>query len=350
MNNHLVPEQRVDKNGRLNTKHVRATKTPLSSTKVPAPKLTATKGTQSRPLTAGQKRQKKQDLGITHILAEGELAQRLGLNPYALHYEIQCSDEEVYSVLSATNNGAASALIVAGHRSSESAASYLEEIGFKGHVEDRSAHCEEALARRISPQRFILATDYLRKYDSEQYMDAVETYGASKQIASRLESGAINYSDVEEITLKRVRDCKDELTLTQALQWLATGNASFTASELGQIMDKHPANLRDALKFCNKYGADFVTSLRYLDVGYDEHLEKQEINRELAKKMLTYGDQVTVYEIEKNIYKEPLRYEKMDRYFNSGLDISHAAEDDCTDEQLEAIKQGIAPGVSGGWL
>jgi hypothetical protein len=272
------------------------------------------------------------------------------MNAYVDEHYVHASDEELYSVLSVASNGDASALISAGHRSSEDAADYLRQNRFGGHIEDRSAHCAEALDRRITPQRFIDATDYLLKRDSEHYMDAVEVHSTNKQLAVRVQDGAVNFSDIKEIGLKKIKDCKDPVTLIGALQWLATGDAPYTATELGEIMDKHPRNFRDALKFTNKYGPEFVLTLHHPDTEYEAYLEERDTNRERIKKLLTFSDQVILYEIANRIYKEPLSYEKMGKYFDSGLDISHAAEDDCTDQQLDAVKQGVAPGVSGGWL
>jgi hypothetical protein len=351
MSNHLVPEQRLDKNGRLNTKHVRATKTQPSSINVPPPTLPADKtASRKKALTAGQKTPKDRSISVSRISREGDLYRHLGMNPYVEEYRVHASDEELYSVLSVASNGDASVLISAGHRSSEDAAAYLREHRFSGHVEDRSAHCAEALDRRITPQRFIDATDYLIKQDSEHYMDAVEVHSTNKQLAVRVQDGAVNFSDIKEIGLKKIKDCKDPVTLVGALQWLATGDASYTASELSDIMDTHPRNFRDALKFTNKYGPEFVLTLHYPNTEYETYLEDRDTNRERIKKLLTFSDQVTQYEIANRIYKEPMSYAKMEKYFDSGLDISHAAEDDCTDQQLDAVKQGVSPGVSGGWL
>lgn len=351
MNNHLIPEQRLDKNGRLNTKHVRATNQHLSSANVPPPTLPAAKNTSSkRALTAGQKAPKERAISVSRISRESELCRRLGMNPYVNEYRVNVSDEELYAVLSVSSNGDAAVLVSAGHRSSEDAAAYLRDNGLGGYIEDRGELCAEALKRRITPQRFIDATDYLIKHDSESYMDAVEVHSTNQQLAVRVQDGAVNFSDIKEIGLKKIKDCKDSATLIGALQWLATGDAPYTATELGEIMDKHPRNFRDALKFTNKYGTEFVLTLHYPHTEYESYLEERDTNRERVKKLLTFSDQVAQYEIANQIYKEPLSYEKMGKYFDSGLDISHAAEDDCTDQQLDAVKQGVAPGVSGGWL
>ena len=351
MNNHLIPEQRLDKNGRLNTKHVRASKQQPSATKVPAPTLVAAKTTSRRkPLTAGQKTPKNRSITVNHSARDSALYRHLGLNPYVDEYPFHASDEEVYAVLSVTSTGDAAALLNAGHRSAEDAAAYLQKNGLGGLIMDRSALCAEALDRRITPTRFIDATDYLTKPDSEHYMDAVEVHSANKQLAARVQDGNVNFNDIKEIGLKKIKDCKDPVTLIGALQWLATGNASYSTDELSDLMYKHPNNLRDALKLTNKHGAQFVLTLNYPEVDFESYLEDRGTNRERIRKLLTYSDQVTGYEIENRIFRESLSYQKMEKYFDSGLNISHAAEDDCTDQQLDAMKNGVAPGVSGGWL
>lgn len=350
MNSNLIPEQRVDKNGRLNTKHVRATK-PQTSANVPPPTLPPAKNAPQRNrLTAGQRKAKDQNIRINRFTREDDLCRHLGMNPYIENHHIYASDEEIYAVLSVTSNGSASALLTVGHRTAESASHHLRTQGFNGYIEDRSAFCDEALARRITPQRFIDATDFLTKPDSEHYIDAVEVHSADKQLAGRVQDGAVNFSDIKEITLKRVKECKDRAALIGALMVLARGDAPFTAAELGSLLDRHPNNLRGALKLTNKHGAQFVLSLSYPDTELDDYLDDRSTNRERIRKLLTFGDQVTQYELANHIYKEPLSYEKLGKYFDSGLDISHAAEDDCTDQQLDAIIEGVSPGVSGGWL
>lgn len=350
MRENLIPEQRVDKNGRLNTKHVRASK-PQAAANVPPPTLPATKISPQRPrLTVGQRKTKDQNLNIGRVTRENDLYRHLGMNPYVENHHIYASDEEVYAVLSVTSNGSAAALLSVGHRTAEDASRHLLTEGFGGYVEDRAEHCAEALARRIAPQRFMNATDFLTKPDSEHYIDAVEVHSADKQLAGRVQDGAVNFSDIKEITLKRVKECKDRAALIGALMVLARGDAPFTATELGSLLDRHPNNLRDALKLTNKHGAQFVLSLSYPDTELDDYLDDRGTNRERIRKLLTFSDQVTQYELANHIYKEPLSYEKLGKYFDSGLDISHAAEDDCTDQQLDAIIEGVSPGVSGGWL
>lgn len=352
MNNHLIPEQRLDKNGRLNTKHVRAAKPQPSRASVPPPALSGTAtAPRKKPLTPGQKKPKEQTLNIAHVPRDHELYRQLGVSPYFDSYrDINASDEEVYAVLSVAAPGNTVALLSAGYRTAEDARTYLQQNGFGHLITDSSEHCAEALERRIPPQRFINAITYLTNPESPHYMDAVEVHSTSKQLSIKVRDGQVNLSDIKEIGLKKIASAKDPETITQALQWIASGDAAMTTADLNELLEEFPYSLRDALKMTNKYGAEFVAGLRYINVDYEDYLERRGTSRPRIKELLAYHDQTSTYELEHQIYREEISYEKLEKYFDAGLDPSHPAEDDCTDQQLDAIKQGVAHGVSGGWL
>lgn len=352
MNNHLIPEQRLDKNGRLNTKHVRATKVQASVSKVSPPVLPSP----TRKLTPGQTTPVTGTLEVTNETGDKELCGNLGVRASSPTALIHASYEEIYSLLSVTSNGNAHALLRAGHRTAEEALSYLNENGFSHLIQDRSEICEEALSRRIAPRKFITASERLPPAaGSEHYMDAVEVYSSSyimdgRKFANNVYDGTVRNEDMKEIGYKEIGTSRDVEAVRQALRSIASKKVTHTAADIKALMDKYPRDFRDAFKLSERYGVDLTLSINGINLEYAAYLENRSTPKERIISLLKYSDLVSDYEFANLIYKEPMPHHKVEKYHDSGIEISHAANDDCTEQQLDAIIAGMAPGVSGGWL
>jgi hypothetical protein len=356
MNNNLIPEQRLDKNGRLNTKHVRAVKPQALSAKVPAPALPTTK----KKLTAAQTRQRTR---VVAYSAPGnyELSQQLGTDYHNDDIKVTASDEEFYSVLSVTSRADAFTLLQAGYRTADEASNYLMDNGFEDLLQDNTALCEEALARKIPPNQFIQSGVNLRGPEStDYYFDALEVYCSSLPsnsddrsrlvVANNVYDGKVGLKDLKEIGFKEIGAFRDKAALFDSLEKINAGTATYTASDLKLLMEKHPRAFRDAIDLTNKLGAEFALSVDDPNYQYVEYLEEQGTDKERSMKLLQYSDQVSKAELENEIYRPTLPYKTLEKCYDAGLTPTQVAVDDYTDQQLDGLLEGVTPGVSSGWL
>jgi hypothetical protein len=356
MNNNLVPEQRLDKNGRLNTKHVRATKPQTLSTKVPAPSLPALK----KKLTAAQTRQRER---VVAYSAPGnyELSQQLHTDYHNDGIKITASDEEFYSVLSITSRADAFTLLQAGYRTADEASNYLMDNGFEELLQDNTALCEEALSRKIPPNKFIQAEVYLRGPESsEHYFDALEVYCSSIPndrpensnlvITNKVYDGEVSLRDLKEIGFKEFGAFRQKVALAYALAQINAGSATYTTGEVKALTDKFPRVFGDALELASRYGTELALSLDAPNTHYADNLDERGIDRDRTIALLQYDDQVSKAERDNEIYREPLSYTTLEKCYDLGLDPVQVATEDYTDQQLDGLLEGIAPSISEGWL
>lgn len=356
MNNNLVPVQRLDKNGRLNTKHVRADKTQAATAKVPAPALAPAK----TKLPAAQTRQKPRTVAYS---APGnyELNQLLGTDPQATELTITASDAEFYSVLSTTSKANAFALLQAGIRSADEASNYLEDNGLAELIEDNSELCEEALDRKIPPNKFIESSANLRGPEgSDYYLDALEVYSSSIPkgtgshsnlvITNQVYEGEIKLADLKEIGFKKFNTFREKDALVDALIKIGAGKSNLTITDVSALVDKHPYYFRAALELSSKYGTERVLQLNTPVLDYSDHLEERGVDKDRTISLIKYRDQVSQLEYEKSIYRTPIHYELLEKCFDAGLSPLQVATDDYTEQQLDGLLNGATPGVSSGWL
>lgn len=356
MNNNLIPEQRLDKNGRLNTKHVRAVKPQTLNATLPAPALSAPK----KKLTAAQTRQRTR---VVAYSAPGnyELSQQLNTDYDSDDIKVTASDEEFYSVLSVTSRADAFTLLQAGYRTADEASNYLMDNGFEELLQDNAALCEEALDRKIPPNKFIQSGVNLRGPESsDYYLDALEVYCSSIPSGSREYSnlivtnkvydGEVSLSDIKEIGFKEVGVFRDKIALFDSLVQINAGTATYTPSDLKAIMSKHSSTFRDALDLTERYGAEFVLSIDSPNTHYADNLEERGVSKDQILKLLQYSDQVSNAEYENEIYRESRAYPLLEKCYDAGLSPSQVATEEYTEQQLDGLLEGVAPGVSSGWL
>lgn len=356
MNNNLVPEKRLDKNGRLNTKHVRVAKPQAQSATVPAPVLPFA----SQKLTASQKIQKTRIIAYSRP-GNYELSQRLHTDYDSDDVMVTASDKEFYSVLSVASSADAFTLLQAGYRTADEASNYLMDNGFEDLLQDNTALCEEALSRKIPPNKFIQAGVNLRGPESsDYYLDALEVYSSplpkggrefsNLVVANKVYDGDVSLSDLKEISFKEVGAFKDKAALFEALEQINAGTADLTASDLKAIMSKHSSTFRDALDLTERYGADFVLSIDSPNTHYADNLEERGVSKDRALKLLKYSDQVSNAEHENGIYRETLDYSKLEKCYELGFSPTQVATEEYTEQQLDGLLEGVASGISSGWL
>lgn len=207
---HLIPEQRIDKNGRLSTKHVRATaKGKNVHSNVPAPSL-GTRAKVRNPKSA----QKAFDPSLTQTTQEHrcfgegylnchpnlEHLNEIGNNSAGRNYTVfsfVASEVEMYDVLSVTSPDHAVRLLAKGIRTADEAVQYMRSHRASDAILDLKAMSDDSLRRRIKSEVFMRRASELFQTGSPHFMDALEAHSITSikdQIVGRIEHGLLDGS------------------------------------------------------------------------------------------------------------------------------------------------------------
>lgn len=211
----LIPEQRLDKNGVLTTKHVRAD--PRGAAKkgsLPAPALGAL------GLTANAE-QKWWQVGSNKWDCDEELAY-LVQSHFSATQAYKCSDTEAYELLGVVHPSNVFPLLSIGIRTQEKAKAFLEGARLTRLNMDYSAMAAEAVNRGYGARKFLnFATAYSEYTDDSVFMDAAEVHfdpdleGAemdggynlrNQALEDMVINGLIRVSDIKEIGSEFIRE------------------------------------------------------------------------------------------------------------------------------------------------
>lgn len=223
----LIPEQRLDKNGRLNTKHVRATPKSLSDpSSVPAPSLgiantvskskAATKAFKPRVSQTKITRHTLNELSDDYHLALAELNKtgyRWGQG--ALAFSFEANEVDTYAVLSVTSPANAARLLSHGIKTADEAVSYLREHGAEDAIIDAREVTDDALRRGIKSEIFMTRGPLLLQEGSPYVMDAMELRSiaaVADQVGGRVElavlSGDISLAEIKHLGVSNLKSHK----------------------------------------------------------------------------------------------------------------------------------------------
>ena len=356
----------MDKNGRLSTKHVRVVP-PTSSEAANVPAPTIRSGTAMKPvshiLTVSQTEPKSRAFDIDPFdrsVVDLELLEKVRTEDIRGRSYFKASDEEIYSVFSVANESNALLLLEDSVRSAEEAKRYLEASGMSRLIEDNDSMCKEALGRGIRPESFVEAIAALGPpAGSNHYMDAVEAHSMTfldkMNVHHDVYQGNISLVHLKDIGPDRLSNWRLLVPIRQSLQEINDGTAVYTIDHLKKLMDEHNkvnAQYKVALviNIANEYGIDFAMTLQNTNWGYAEFLLDTGVEKERAKALLKYEDDIASYASDHAIYSEGLSYVKCAKYFDAGISVADAAEGGISDQQLDGIKGGIERSISGGWL
>jgi len=288
----LVPEKRVDKNGVLTTKHVRATsRTRKEGLSVPAPSLvsaapsTHSKGTQKaykpRPSQTTQK-QRRFDSNYAkcheNLKSSEEYGETWGRS---IDFLFTASEAEMYSVLSVASAGDALRLLDHGFRTADDAVKYMRRKGAKDAIIDLRELAEGAFQRGISSENFMLRIDTMLKDDSPYILDTLElasiasisdqSYGT---IQNKVLGGKIKLDDIKYLGPSKLKSY-DRLRSTEpALTRLNEPDPKFTIDDLKTLVER--ANVegsknrefRIAVDHLIEDGAEAINDAESLDFFY----------------------------------------------------------------------------------
>lgn len=353
----LIPEQRLDKNGKLVTRHVRGSAPASSLTKLPKPELKPSKAKSPSPKTVPN-----QHKGIEARYADDRLKEvcRRKRGVYDI-VRFTCSDAEIYDVYSVVNKvDNAYKLLGSGIKTKEDAISFLSEHGLSDLQADNSGTVDE-LVRRNLPA--IPAMDAVRHYGASMkkswpnYWDAVEAHSVralrdGTDIPHLVLTGQVSFSDVRTVGATRIAKAENKfIAVSDQLVAIHKGESSYDAETLGQLIkisEGPMVSIPDPLHMARTYDAEFVLSLSDFasasnlentlrDKGYSADQKKQiiRLNDELGRRRKPLG-----FTHLRAVYEAGVDAEAVVDGLDSGMDIP----------QIIAVHEGIERGLSSGWL
>lgn len=289
MTSNLIPEQRVDKNGRLNTKHVRATpKAGNTASGVPAPALGSAVASTASGAAHGsykprpsQKQQKHRvyDSGFANynekLKAPDEHGEKWGRS---ITFLFTASDVEMYEVLGVADNGDAIRMLASGIKTSQDAVEYMRSRGAEESIIDRSELTQGALERAISTEDFIVRLPETTVYGTTEMLDALELHsisslaGQSYRLLSDVLQEKIKVSDVKHLGVSKLKSHDRLISTAPALRRLNEPDPPFTVDDLKMLVYRAAAEhtkvtaYRDVLGYVMERGVGTLEDVKTLRV------------------------------------------------------------------------------------
>lgn len=358
----LIPQKRLDRNGRLVTKHVRVDpKEAAASGPLPAPALA------QKAVVFPDNSHKEPVRIVLHddnLRPDKELAGVFGgMNGASMN--LYGTSPEMYSVLSMLAPGDAAFLLSKGKDSAEAVHDFLTEHSLERLLVDNSSVMQEAMKRRIP------ATSYLRVCDKsanrlpqETMLDAAEVHGMKGlrdfDFYLDIMRGYTTLKDMKAIGISTIATHKQPNDIRDFLWDINKGDAKYTHKDFKKLVQKSTKDgLSVALtgRIAEKYGMEFTLGLHDLPESFDmmNYLDRYEYTPEDAKPIVKHFDAMAHHRITTGGPTPwlDIGYEDCLRFYSAGIEPEAAWEalaQGVTVEQVLAIRQGIAPSVSGGWL
>ena len=372
MGNPLMPQQRVDKNGKLTTRHVKVMQTATSSAAgIPSPLIThvpeSFKVKPAKPLDR-QLQKKQRMISRKEFKSSPELRKALGIADDAWDLAIVSATEvqafDVFSVVSLDN---AINLLESGITSSNEALAFLNEHGLNDLVIDRHDMMQKAISLRVDSFALLdLHSSFgIENYDEDVFLGAARAKGSTMlpcinndgagtgTFHEGILKGEINYSDLTELTYSTVAMYN---VLTQetydGLRAIKDGSVDFGVKFLKRIVehsmyDKKVFN--SALEMADAYGHEFVEGLQGLHDASNIRNDFKERGAEYCRSLIEYNEMYR-----DNFHAPSNNFVDIQRLHDAGIapsDFKHLKANGITiDQIISAKREGITGAVTGGWL
>lgn len=378
----LISEKRVDRNGNLVTRHVRATpKQGAGRSAMPQPSL-GSAASPVAPRRAFKPREKQRAQShqshnvdkypfdsrlVTDQSEKDEEAARQN-RWYSRYYTFKASEVEIYDVLSVAPIGEALRMLSRGVRSADEARQHLIDHGAGDLIIDRKSVMDEALEKNVSHYDFVsryaeINNDY---GDTEHLVDCVlfgssslsEGYNAS--VMDRIASGMISFDDIKAVGITKLKTHDRAYHLSNAFKALHEGESGYTVDNIKTLI----ARAQDE----DFSSADWSHLSRFMDkIGISETLKFNKL-KNLRDAFLTYfiapganrfeedRDERAFFsaKVRDGISRYTLSTTFTDQFFEAGIPVEATIDVVSRGGGLrEAIaihEEGIAGSVSGGWL
>lgn len=381
--NNLVPEKRLDRNGKLVTKHVRSTPRQGSTrSAIPAPTAdaktsakTATRAYKPLPRQTEVKYRSYQTATYPSNEPLTTKEQRSMNIRRSAYLGFNASDAELYSVMSATTStGNALEIMARGDvRNAKDARAYLKKHKATELIADRSELMTAAFERGLSAETFIDGYEQLteRERESPFVLDAVEfktsalDHGMNSLILDEIVCGDIAFSDLKAIGITRLKTNAKAYALTNVLTRLNKGEANFTVDEVKSFVIRAmeakvvEESFKRAANFAAHRGFDLLQDkedfelvnqnyyhVMALTSGFKKAHEDEPI--EVSLNRIEYAVKLKK-EVSGNFY-----YGYAQDFFDAGIPVDATANvvnaGGGVREAMAVHKDGIQSSVSGGWL
>lgn len=363
----LIPQKRLDRNGRLVTKHVRSEpKQSLPSGAIPSPTIAPQKKTVIFPDNSHK---------VPFVLRlstsmfdnyepSDELVDALcQWHPRSI--AVQATSQEAYSVLSVLPFSDAALMLSRGVESAEEAKTILAEHSLSHLMVDNSGLMDEAMERRIPARSYmsICTLGASQNISQEQLLDAAEAHGMKAlrdnySFYSSVLRGDILLKDLKAVGVANVVKNPTPESVNEYLRRINKGEADFGIKEVKKLVlqcNKEGIDTARAWGLIDKFGMDFTLQRKSISDSLDmlSYLQQQKVPKRSAKPIIEHFDAVQ-HERDTNGYTGPyFDPEDVLKFYKAGIDPKttlEALSRSVTVEQQLAINSGIESSLSGGWL
>ena len=366
----LIPEKRLDKTGKLVTRHVRASAPAAAvSTSIPAPmsahtatpKAEAAGKLKLRPKQLQQKlyREDSSQLFLSPQMRDEDHGRRYLYNTL----RFSANDVETLSVLAVAYDSDAMKMLDEGVRTTEEALAYMSRIGMTPPY-DRSEIVQEALRRNISVANyrefFRSANLPYTKMNSPYIVDAMELYSSASlrdnyHAASHdILDGKVRFQDIKYLGFSKLKPYHRLAASIEALRAVNEPDAKFTIDDVKKVLDHYHGtgsgnDYRVTLDYLIYFGPEFVESvnkhaLRDINKKYS-NIRDNDVRRERTAYHLAlqggerwaHFNTQDVAELQKSGV-DPVRAGDLIR---GGMDVRTA---------INTITEELPPSLGEGWL
>lgn len=377
----LIPEKRMDRNGRLVTKHVRSgTTTPPQRPALPAPGL-STIPKKEKPFKLRPRQLEKHTLSLrlSNYKSSDPLTTEFERNENffnSAYCNFTASDVEFYDVLSVTGSvGNTIELMRAGIRSADTARAHLHGLGAEHLVNDRSEMTQEALRRGIGVYDFAGAYESLSlsERESPHVVDAVEfmgtalNKGSNALVKDEILHGTLSYSDIKAIGITKLQSYSRANALVEPLITLHAGEANYTIDDVKELVALGIAEKADdkafsaAASLLHRRGIEAVRAIISFEMlsreNYSYYRSIGHVKK-YAGKDPEYVYDLCVYSaqirgrLKTNLYGK--NHDFTDEFYDAGIPLDTAVEvinaGGGVREATAIHAAGIESSLAGGWL
>lgn len=373
----LIPEQRLDRNGKLVTKHVRATpKQTAGRSALPQPKLAAKVQSKTGTKTFKPRSSQLQQTYHSHPASRYALDERLmtteerqrgGL--HGSYYAYTASEVDAYEVLSVAPIGAALMMLTRGIRTADEAREYLTQHGAADLIVDHRDMIQEALEKNVNHYDFVehyelSFTDEGRS--SDNLIDAIRfsstslNQGVNSTAVHDILSGDISYEDIKAVGVTNLKPHHRLSSLQVTFRRIKRGEGDYTIDGIKEIIKRSSEEKMESRAFNYLCRAmDELGMEEVLKVKTPTKLASNFHSYKIAPGSSRYGDDAVQRALYATQFEEGLGYPIMgvyssDEFYNAGIPVDVAVDVRAKGggvREAQAIhNEGIESGLSGGWL
>jgi len=359
----LTPEKRLDKTGKLVTRHVRSSSVVSSSAaSLPAPSAVPRK----QPHGSLKLRPKQlEEKAYQEDIREGWLSPQLqGMSHeyWDQRANFRANDVEFYSVLAVARDTDAIKILNDGVRSTEDAITYMQDCDMEPPF-DRTSVVQEALRRNITPSDY---RDFFMKSNigtinenSPHIVDCMELFGIISltnqyhDVSRLISNGEVRLEDIKKIGAVKLKGYGRLRDTIPALKALKEPDCKFNHKDVQSLLERVMPAGRDASRYKN----DYETAIRYLVSYGPEFISSVNINElnGLDRRFAHHQDRMALAKFHVHFSQTQL-YGRGDitTLYDAGVDPIRAAElargGMAVNSIIGVIQEDVPSSVSSGWL